>query len=459
MTTDTIGTIANNGTLFGSLLSFPITASASGPLTSIGVNCKTASGNIRVAIYSSRNSTTLSGLLGQSSSVAAVSGWNDLAIPGVTIVSGTTYYLALQASDGSNCALYYQSGQTNAQGAHASYSYGVFTDPVSIGLGNNLFNMRMSYTSSTTYSRSFGDSTSVSDGFSRLCSIIRTSAETLISVSDSETRGLQIFRVDTEGYFDPIYFPSQYFPTYIGVSDSFSQNLQLQRTDSEPSISISDTESRTLQAFRSDVETGISVTDAYGRTRTVPGTLNETISVSDSESRLLQLYRTDNESALSVNDSESRLLQIFRIDNEPAATISDMETRVLHAFRIDNESSLLISDQFIFVQAGGHTYLITLNEPSISILDTESRQLQVFRTENEPSTIIADQESRIVQIVRALSEPSIVISDLETAIRTIYKGFIGIGQTLQSSSLGRVLTGRSQGETQSNTSQGRTEEE
>jgi len=143
-TTDTIGdSTASHNDLYG-MLAFPVTASQSGPLSTVGVNVPAANGNLSVAIYSTLSGNVLSGLLGQSASAPMVAGWNDLAIPGsIPIVAGTTYYIAFQFSSPS--AYWYQS----SSGAGYYYYLTTYSNfPTSTGTLSPYpatANMRMTY--------------------------------------------------------------------------------------------------------------------------------------------------------------------------------------------------------------------------------------------------------------------------------------------------------------------------
>jgi len=115
-------------------------ASNKGTLISVGLNVKTAVGNIRTAIYSIANA-----LLGESSSVAAATGWNDLAISGVTIVKGTEYCLAFQASSNS-LSVYKRAASPTGFRAIKAQAYGAFPASLAAGtLQTDLMNMRMIY--------------------------------------------------------------------------------------------------------------------------------------------------------------------------------------------------------------------------------------------------------------------------------------------------------------------------
>jgi hypothetical protein len=101
-------------------------ASASGTITQIQVNVKVNVGNIRLAIYADSGGAP-GALLGETSSVAAASGWNVLdLLSSVTIVSGTTYHLAAQCSD-NTCSIYYKAGITASY--RNPYAYGAFPNP------------------------------------------------------------------------------------------------------------------------------------------------------------------------------------------------------------------------------------------------------------------------------------------------------------------------------------------
>jgi hypothetical protein len=76
-------------------------------LQTVGVELGAVSGNVETALYSTLSGTQVSGLIGQSSSTTAVSGWDNLAIPvDYEIIAGTTYYLSVQV-DNVNTVIYY----------------------------------------------------------------------------------------------------------------------------------------------------------------------------------------------------------------------------------------------------------------------------------------------------------------------------------------------------------------
>ena len=150
-TSTTIGGTGSHGTFGANVLDGDaITASASGTLSSVGINVYAAYGHIRGAIYSTYNSTSkkFGGLLGQSGSTTAVTGWNDLSISGsVSITQGTTYYIAFQA-DSSNLNTYFNNGGTYY---HVAYTYNAFPDPSApLAAGSITDNMRIICTPTTT---------------------------------------------------------------------------------------------------------------------------------------------------------------------------------------------------------------------------------------------------------------------------------------------------------------------
>ena len=161
MTTDTIGSASYATTETANYQRYyPLTASASGTLTTVGVNIGTPSGNIRVGIYTTYNAGTgiFSGLLGQSASTAAAAGWNDLSVGGgISIVQGNTYYLVVEPSDGTTNT--FEAVASGTFYYYTSGSYAAFTDPSgasTIGSGETV-NMRIIYSSSSTTKKYFGD--------------------------------------------------------------------------------------------------------------------------------------------------------------------------------------------------------------------------------------------------------------------------------------------------------------
>lgn len=142
--TNTIGgTTVNVATQSGYIFGWAIVASASGTIKTIGMNLKTAAGNIRLALYSTYSGGKFSGLLGQSASTTAVAGWNDLPIGAVSVVKDATYYIVAQL-DNNTAAAYYIASGTRIYG---TFTYGAFPDPTGSlsEQANILFNMRITY--------------------------------------------------------------------------------------------------------------------------------------------------------------------------------------------------------------------------------------------------------------------------------------------------------------------------
>jgi hypothetical protein len=143
--TTTIADTSANTDASGEINGYAISPSVSGTLQSVGLNVKTAAGNIRVAIYSTYSSSEFSGLLGQSTSTVAATGWNDLSITGVFLTGGSTYYICFQQSapnDGS--FLFY----TNTSGTKYSVSYTYGSFPGTTGTLTTISqtaNMRITY--------------------------------------------------------------------------------------------------------------------------------------------------------------------------------------------------------------------------------------------------------------------------------------------------------------------------
>jgi hypothetical protein len=141
MTVDTVGDASSTISSYnGYRFAVKVTASANGQLQTVGLNLSTHSGNIRTALYA--DSSGLPGaLLAESSSVAQVAGWNDVAVTGVTIVSGTAYWLAAQIS--TNEQVY---RTIAASDRYLAQTYGAFVNPFgSASTENALMNMRMTY--------------------------------------------------------------------------------------------------------------------------------------------------------------------------------------------------------------------------------------------------------------------------------------------------------------------------
>jgi hypothetical protein len=195
-TTNTIGGTTLTGAIStGNIFGFPITASATGTLTTVGFNIPSghAAGNIRLAIYNTYSASKFSGLLGQSASTVAVNGWNDLSCgTEISITSGHTYYIAVQASS-SSCYFYYIS---TGNMYDAAMTYGVYVDPsVTLTADTLTINMRMTYTTTSTYSPSVTSLlNSIALSTSRTLTVHRSDTSLLNQIGGLVSRTLTVHR-------------------------------------------------------------------------------------------------------------------------------------------------------------------------------------------------------------------------------------------------------------------------
>jgi hypothetical protein len=93
-TVDTIGGNLSYDVAPSNIQAIRIHASSTGTLQSISVNLE-AAGNTSMAIYSGTGSNP-SSLLGNATGIYGSIGWNDFNIPGISIVAGNYYWLAVQ---------------------------------------------------------------------------------------------------------------------------------------------------------------------------------------------------------------------------------------------------------------------------------------------------------------------------------------------------------------------------
>jgi hypothetical protein len=152
LTTDTTGgtngSFGNENT--GYVWANQITASASGTLTTIGLNVSTAAGHICVAIYADSGNKPTGSALGSSASVSAVSGWNDLNVSGsVSIVQNTKYWLVWQCDSSSLIPYAAATGSPETyalvEGTYGNWPSGTW----SVGT-SQIANLRMTYSSGAT---------------------------------------------------------------------------------------------------------------------------------------------------------------------------------------------------------------------------------------------------------------------------------------------------------------------
>lgn len=123
--TDTIGGASGQNSLSGNyVVAFPIVPSASGSLSSIGVNwAGTQSGNVMVALYGAGTGKPVSLLTQSSSTALSIStGFQDVPVTPYSITGGTTYWIAflLSATKG-----YYQSSGGSGRSYYAK-TFGSF---------------------------------------------------------------------------------------------------------------------------------------------------------------------------------------------------------------------------------------------------------------------------------------------------------------------------------------------
>lgn len=138
-TTDTIGTTTATDNADQNIeFIFPITASSSGILQTIGVNIATNAGNNRVAIYN-----TSYYLKCESGSEAVTAGWNDIDVSSCAVpITAGNYLLGYQYDYSGNHPYISTAGAIE----YKSHTYGAFDNPIT-GLASltGVFNMRIIY--------------------------------------------------------------------------------------------------------------------------------------------------------------------------------------------------------------------------------------------------------------------------------------------------------------------------
>lgn len=145
------GTSLSGQQTAGYAYAFPVVASTSGTIASIGVDWQGAeTGNFRVALYSAGSGKPAS-LLASSADAPMIAGpgWQDLVVTGVSLNLGSTYWLALAVSVAKG--IYYNAGSRS----YYAKSYGVFDttwNTASTQDSLEIANMRVTYTSSPDFS-------------------------------------------------------------------------------------------------------------------------------------------------------------------------------------------------------------------------------------------------------------------------------------------------------------------
>ncbi len=168
---------------------WPITASSSGTLQSVGVNVSTAAADLEVGIYSD-SSGTPGAWLGNSTAHAMQTGWNDLNIPqSVAISEGNVYWLVLQGSDYGSFRTYRSPGGSTWLCFNTSVSFQTWQKPTWRGdCGENSgANMRMTYSESESTTTSTSTSTSSTLSTSTSTSTTSTSATSSIEATSTST--------------------------------------------------------------------------------------------------------------------------------------------------------------------------------------------------------------------------------------------------------------------------------
>jgi hypothetical protein len=135
-----------SGSAKGAVYANKVVASFGGTLLSVGVNMAAfpKGTSIRTAIYSDHLGKP-STLLGQSAvftcaTLPSCAGFNDLPINGVTLTTGTSYWLAFQTSSTTQAVVFKSSGTS----FHVNQAFGFFpTSPTWISGPSVTFNLRM----------------------------------------------------------------------------------------------------------------------------------------------------------------------------------------------------------------------------------------------------------------------------------------------------------------------------
>ena len=282
-TTDTIG--STSGTTNGPnvLFGYAITASASGSLSSIGVNVKTtASGNVRLGIYSTLTGTpTFTGLLGQSASVSAPTGWVDAAVIGVTIVQGITYYLAVVSDENT---IFYANASAGTE-YYKGITYGSLPDPTpTLTSDTTTANMRMTYSSAQALSATPSDALNQLDSLGRNLVGKRSNADAG-SVADVIAK----LRNVPKSFSDVLSFTDTLARLLVGertLTDMLSLTDSLSKLRNVPT-SLSDTvawvDSLAFKFVGARTLADVLVfTDALTGLRNVPKSLSDVLSLTDS---------------------------------------------------------------------------------------------------------------------------------------------------------------------------------
>jgi len=109
-------------------------------VTDFRVYC-TGAGNIKANIYSDNSGEPNTLLSANNTGTSVVSGWNSIIVPVVTIISGTWYWLGLNAD-----AAIVRRNNTGGTIRYKSSTYSTFTAPDPAGTGFNTDSLNMCVT-------------------------------------------------------------------------------------------------------------------------------------------------------------------------------------------------------------------------------------------------------------------------------------------------------------------------
>lgn len=151
-TTNTIGSATSHGNAAENyLLGHPIVASKTGTLTTLGIDAYAGgTAHLRLALYSTYSSSKFSGLLCQTASTSAVTGWNDIGCV-ASVTASTTYYIAWN-TDSTSFNNYYIG--TSGTQYYVALAYGSFPDPsATLSSNTSTAYMRMTYVQVKGYTK------------------------------------------------------------------------------------------------------------------------------------------------------------------------------------------------------------------------------------------------------------------------------------------------------------------
>lgn len=125
---------------------FPVVASASGTLQSVGLNIASTNGNaIALGIYSDSAGSPAT-FLGGTPATATTAGWDDFALTSfsIAITQGTKYWVTVQLGGG-NQPVFNGIGSGSTGWMTTLSGVGTWATPFGGAVDGELFNMRMKY--------------------------------------------------------------------------------------------------------------------------------------------------------------------------------------------------------------------------------------------------------------------------------------------------------------------------